>query len=290
MKIVISGCRGFIGGKLKKYLLQDKNVEINCLDIRNGQDMTKIETLGTLNDFDVFVHLAAKLYVPESFKNPHLFYNVNMLSTLNALELCREYDGRMIFVSSYVYGTPQYLPINEEHPLSASNPYAQSKIIGEMLCEGYNRDFNVPCTILRPFNIYGDGQNKSFLIPSIIHQINNGKTTINLKDPNPRRDFIHIDDVLKAIILSIYNKHSGIVRYNVSSGKSYSVLEVTEIIKKVLGSSKTVNFEFDVNEVRKNEVNETVGSYNKINEELGWEPEISFYEGMMRCIQTSTAR
>ena len=284
MKVVISGSEGFIGSQLKKYLLPENNIEVDYLDIQNGQDITNIETCTALNNFDVFIHLAAKSYVPESFKTPRSFYDVNLNGTLNALELCRKYTGRMIFISSYVYGEPQYLPINEEHPLHAFNPYAQSKIIGEMLCEGYHRDFNVPCTILRPFNIYGDGQSKSFLIPSILSQIKNGNSTIHLKDPNPRRDFVHIEDVVNAIMLSIYNNHTGIIHYNIASGKSYSVFEVTEIIKKVLGPTKEINFSFDSNEVRKNEILETVGSYDKINRELGWEPGISFYDGIMKCL------
>ena len=284
MKIVISGCKGFIGSKLTKTLDEKKNFEIKCLDIRSGQDVTNIKIMNKLDKFDVFIHLAAKSYVPESFKNPHSFYDVNMNGTLNALELCRKYNGRMIFISSYVYGKPEYLPINEEHPLHAFNPYAQSKLIGEMLCEGYHRDFNVPSTILRPFNIYGNGQSKSFLIPTILSQIKNGNSTIHLKDPNPRRDYVHIDDVVNAILLSIYNNHTGIIYYNVASGKSYSVFEVTEIIKKVLEPTQEINFTFSPNTVRKNEVLETVGSYDKINRELGWKPEISFYDGITRCL------
>jgi UDP-glucose 4-epimerase len=283
MKIVISGSEGFIGKRLKTAFQSNCDDEIISLDIINGHDLCKADTLNNIKPFDVFIHLAGLSYVPDSFRTPKKFYDVNISSTLNVLELCRKFKAKMIFISSYVYGNPEYLPIDENHPLKAFNPYAQSKIIGEQLCEGYYRDFGVGCIILRPFNIYGDGQNKSFILPSIVNQIKSGKKLIKLMDPDPRRDYIHVDDVVRAIQLCsnhIKETDGQLSQYNVASGKSYSVREVTELIASFGVRLKEIQFEFTPQEVRKNEVNETLGSYGKINCEIGWKPEISLAEGL----------
>ena len=129
-----------------------------------------------------------------------------------------------------VYGQPHYIPIDEEHPLQPTNPYARSKILGEELCRAYNTDFGVKCIILRPFNIYGVGQGKDFLIPSIIAQLRYGK--IELKDPAPKRDFIYILYVIYAYIKA--GEFSGDFDvFNIGYGKSYSVKEITKKIEKV---------------------------------------------------------
>lgn len=286
MKIVISGSEGFIGKKLKTAFQKNCTDKIDYLDIVNGHDLCDPETIMNIGPFDIFIHLAAISYVPDSFKNPKYFYDVNINSTLNVLELCREYKAKIIYISSYVYGEPEYLPIDENHPLKAFNPYAQTKIIGEMLCEGYYRDFGVGCTILRPFNIYGEGQNESFFLPSIVSQVKSGKKKIRLMDPNPRRDFIHVDDVVNAIKLcstKIKEDTNKLQYYNVASGKSYSALELTEIIKKVGVGFHKIKFEF-ANEVRKNEVNETIGSYEKLKKEIGWEPLVSIEDGLKKWL------
>jgi UDP-glucose 4-epimerase len=199
MKIAISGSEGFIGQALKSKLSLNINTELICIDIKNGDDLSYKKILDRIKEFDVFVHLAALSFVPDSYTKPHTFFDINFNTTLNALELCRKYKAKMIFLSSYVYGKPHYLPIDEKHPINAFNPYAQTKIIGEKLCESYNKDFNVPCFILRPFNIYGPRQNSLFLLPSILEQIKAGQKKILLNDPTPRRDFVNIYDVIEAM-------------------------------------------------------------------------------------------
>jgi len=146
------------------------------------------------------------------------------------LELCRINHAKMIFFSSYVYGHPQYQPIDENHPIQAFNPYSQTKVICESLCEGYNRDFKVPVIIFRPFNIYGTGQNPDFLIPTIIQQAKSGKIVI--KDDRPKRDYIHVEDIVKAIVAAIEagNTDNSIKTYNLGTGESYSVKEIADIV------------------------------------------------------------
>lgn len=279
MKIAITGSSGFIGKHLRK-MIQEKHPEFEVIemDLTNGIDLLDPVTLGAIPSFDTVVHLAGKSFVPDSFKNPHSFYYANVNSTLNVLELCRRNSARMILFSSYVYGTPQHLPIDEKHPINAFNPYAQSKLMCEELCKGYHRDFKVPALIFRPFNIYGPGQNESFLIPEIIAQIKSGKKHILLKDSRPRRDFVHVTDVANAVCKAITSNFDFDI-LNIASGTSYSVKELSEIVKKE-ASDPDLEFHFDASVVRPNEVLETVGSKEKINKVLNWEPLISLQEGI----------
>ena len=161
MKILITGFSGFIGKYLIELLKQTTH-ELILLDISNGFDICDWEQIKHFVGLDAIIHLANLSFVPASYEQPKKFYESNYLSTLNMLELCRINHAKMIFFSSYVYGHPQYQPIDENHPIQAFNPYAQTKVICESLCEGYNRDFHIPVTIFRPFNIYGKGQNPDF--------------------------------------------------------------------------------------------------------------------------------
>ena len=163
-KVVISGSKGFVGSSILQRI--DRNVyDIQEIDVAMGIDMTDRQVISKVGQFDSFIHLANLTYVPASYKDPEAFYRINYISTLNALELCRKYNAHLIYPSSYVYGKPKYLPVDEIHDISPFNPYAQSKVICEQLCNGYRRDFGISVSVLRPFNIYGKGQNNSFLIP-----------------------------------------------------------------------------------------------------------------------------
>jgi UDP-glucose 4-epimerase len=181
----------------------------------------------------------------------------------------------MIYVSSYVYGTPEYLPIDENHPVKAFNPYAQSKLLSEELCKGYNRDFDIPVTIFRPFNIYGPGQNPVFLIPSIIAQAKTGK--IKLEDPRPRRDFIYIDDVVNAYSKAIDTNFKKVEIFNLGSGISTSIHELTTIIQNKI--SDNISVEFSGVE-RKNEVLDTIANIDKAKALLYWIPRCSLQHGI----------
>lgn len=279
MKIVISGSNGFIGKKLVRDIKNAlPNITIIEIDRRSAINVLDIEQLNTIDSFDLVVHLAAKTYVPDSFIDPYTFYHTNILSTLNFLELCRKRRAKLIYISSYVYGLPNYLPVDENHPSKAFNPYGQSKLICENLCEGYNRDFGVPVIVFRPFNVYGDGQNKDFLIPSIFEQIKNGSSDILLKDPDPKRDFVHVKDVVGAIIKAIEKDFNDFQTLNICSGESYSVEEITIIVNKYL--KKKVLFKFNTSTKRKNEVNDTKGDRKKIENYLNWVPSLKLEEGI----------
>ena len=269
-KIAVTGSSGFVGKHLVNAFRQDWASVIQ-LDIDNGFDLSKSYDIIKVPKFDVIIHLAAKSFVPLSFESPFEFYYYNYLMTLNVMELARGFDAKVIFISSYLYGEPEYLPIDEKHPLKPHNPYAQTKLICEKLCEGYNRDFKLPVVILRPFNLYGLGQNENFLIPSIIKQIKSGK--IELNDPRPKRDLLYIDDFVAAILKIIKYDFSNFDIFNVGSGASLSVEEIVNTIKNVMQSKAETVFK---NIYRPNEVMNTVADNSKISKQFDWKPNIKF--------------
>ena len=280
MRIAVAGSDGFVG-KNVCALLKESGHTVFPIDITSGLDLCDTSVLDKVPAIDGFVHLANLVYVPASYEDPAKFYRVNYLTTLNALEICRKWNAKLVYISSYVYGPPQYLPVDEKHPVCPFNPYAQTKVICEKLCEGYQRDFGIKVSIVRPFNLYGVGQKGKLLIPEIFTQIKEGKKQIQLKAADPRRDYINVVDLARAIKLCI-EKDCSIGPYNVCSGESISVREITEIINRHI--KQKVNFSFSSSD-RLNEVNETRGAYNNLKA-LGWAPSISFEEGIKAIIKS----
>ena len=279
MRIVVAGSDGFVGQYVCR-LLEEAGHSIIKIDLNLGYDLSDNAIVEKIGPIDYFIHLANLVFVPGSYQEPERYYRINYLTTLNALEICRKYDARLIYASSYIYGQPQYLPVDEDHPLCPFNPYAQTKAICEKLCEGYDRDFKVKVSILRPFNIYGVGQKGMLLIPEIIGQLKEGKKQIQLKAATPRRDYVNVKDVAKAFVACVQdNSDYGV--YNVCTGESISVKEITEIINKHL--KKKVEFLFSESD-RPNEVDETKGSCKKL-EKLGWGPSMSFEEGIIEILK-----
>jgi len=278
-RIAITGGSGFVGSHLIKKL-KELGADIICLDIKNDIDITDWAKIQTIERFDTLVHLAAKSYVPDSYKYPRDFYHSNLIGTLNALELCRIHKSKMVFISSYVYGVPKYLPIDEKHPTEAFNPYAQTKIIGEQLCSDYCTHFDVPVVILRPFNIYGEGQNENFLIPAIIKQAKTGKILLN--DLRPRRDYIYIDDFIDLLVKVIAIDRTGCEIFNAGTGVSYSVNELANMICSLFKSSIVIASR---NQERKNEVLETIADITKAKKILNWTPKVDINEGLQRLKQ-----
>ena len=280
MIIAVAGSEGFVGKEVCKQL-ESGGHEIIKIDITQGFDLSDPKVIDSIPMVDWFIHLANLVYVPASYENPALFYRVNYMTTLNALEVCRKYKVRLVYISSYIYGPPQYLPVDEKHPINPFNPYAQTKVICEKLCEGYHRDFRVKVSVIRPFNLYGVGQKGKFLIPEIIGQLKEGKSEIQLKASSPRRDYINVVDVARAICMCAESDEE-YEAYNVCSGISVSVREITEIINKYLRNK--VTFKFSASD-RPNEVDESRGSCEKLKV-LGWEPTISFEEGIRAIIES----
>jgi nucleoside-diphosphate-sugar epimerase len=280
--IVIAGSKGFFGNNLISYLEKRQGFNIVKIDIEDGLDLSSSNIMDKINKFDYFVHFANISFVPDSFLMPQNFYHTNFETTLNALELCRKYRAKMIYISSYVYGNPKYLPVDEEHEISPFNPYAQSKAICEKLCEGYNRDFNIDITIFRPFNLYGFKQ-KTLIIAEIIEKIKNGEKLIQLQNSKPRRDYVNIKDAVNALYLAICSNLIGYNVFNIASNTSHSVKEITALFERHL-QDKSIKFIFNDNHIRRNEVLETRGSYDLAKKMIGWEPVISFDDGLKELL------
>lgn len=280
MNIAVAGSDGFVGRNVCAQLRATGH-SIIPIDVTQGIDLCDSQVVEKIPQIDCFIHLANLVYVPASYEDPAKFYRVNYLTTLNALEVCRKWNARLVYISSYIYGAPQYLPVDENHPVCPFNPYAQTKVICEKLCEGYHRDFGVKVSIVRPFNLYGVGQKGKLLIPEIIGQLKEGKTCIQLKASSPRRDYINVVDVARAIVTcAMSDEPYGV--YNACSGESISVREITEIINRNLRTK--VDFSFSASD-RPNEVDESRGSCEKLKK-LGWSPTVSFEEGIRQILRS----
>ena len=276
--IIVTGGSGFVG-KFLLNELKECGYKVTNVDISTGYDILNWEKIKNLKNFDVVIHLAAKSYVPHSYSSPHEFYHTNVVGTLNMLELCRLNDARMVFTSSYVYGIPSYIPIDEKHRLESLNPYSHTKILGENLCESYYNNFRVPITILRPSNIYGEGQNNNFLIPTILSQLNKGN--IKLKDKRPKRDYIYVKDMVRAYVLALESMEEYFRVFNIGSGKSYSVERIASTIVKE--SKKDIHISFSDSD-RKVEVMDLKYDIKNASKFLKWKPIYSIEEGIKKII------
>ncbi len=275
-RILVTGSSGFIGTNLLNRL-KSNGYDVVTFDVEDGDIATAEFNFPKL---DHVIHLASKTYVPASWENPLDLYRTNASGTTNILDLCRKQGCSLTYISSYVYGTPQYLPVDENHPVAPVSPYNHSKLVAEDICRFYAEQFGVPVTILRPVNIFGPGQKESFLIPFIIQQaLDSSIKTVEVMDLRPKRDFLYIDDFMDLITLTIGRKSYGV--FNVGSGYSVSVQEIIETILKISRISKPY---LDKKIERKNEVWDVYVSVAKAKAGLGWEPKTTFAEGIEKII------
>jgi nucleoside-diphosphate-sugar epimerase len=274
--VLVTGSEGFIGKQLVSAL-RSREYEVCEFDRKDG-DISG--TSLNLPHTDHVIHLASMVFVPLSWEDPFPFYKTNVLGTVNILEHCRKTGSQLIYVSSYVYGVPKYLPVDELHPVDVVSPYNHSKYLAEEVCRFYADKFKIPVVIIRPANIFGPGQNPEFLIPTIINQVfNSGVDKIKVMDLRPRRDYLFISDFIEALICSLPLK--GFHVYNVGSGRSVSVQEIISTILNQTGISKET---ISSGKERANEIWDMFMDIRKFSEETGWKPEITFEEGIGQCV------
>jgi nucleoside-diphosphate-sugar epimerase len=270
--VLVTGASGFIGTHLVKALRAAGHV-VFTHSTRQG-DIAKC-SLSFEGVGHVF-HLAARTFVPDSWSAPLGFYEVNLLGTVNVLEFCRNCEASLTLMSSYVYGRTARLPISENESLQAFNPYSHTKILAEETGRYYQQQFGVPVTIIRPFNIYGPGQECRFLIPAILAQAIDPKTAaIVVADLRPRRDYIFITDLINLLMSTVFRRDGG--TFNAGSGSSWGVDEVIGIVNQLLPAPKAVRSE---GRLRQEEVLDVVADITRARREFGWEPRVALRDGL----------
>jgi nucleoside-diphosphate-sugar epimerase len=276
---LITGGSGFIGRALI-HRLDSKGVSVIGLSRSHG-DISDQATLGPYRRSEIrhVFHLAARSFVPQSWSEPIEFHRVNTTGTLNVLEFCRERRVSLTYVSAYLYGQPVEQPIREDHPLVPNNPYSLSKMQAEIACEFYARTHGLQVAVIRPFNVYGFGQDENFLIPTILRQVLTANE-IEVQDLAPKRDYLYIDDLVE-LLLATLNAPAGYNVYNGGTGSSLSVAEVIAAAQVEAGTSKPVRC---VQSVRKHEIHDTRADVQKARKELGWSHKYEFRDGVRTIV------
>ena len=307
-KILVTGSDGFIGSHLTEELVRAgyqvkafvyynsfntwgwldtlpsdvmKNVEIFQGDVRdpNGVKEAMKETAAVF-------HLAALIAIPFSYHSPDTYVDTNIKGTLNILQAAREQDLERVLVTSTseVYGTAQYVPMDEKHPFKGQSPYSATKIGADRLAESFYRSFQLPVSIVRPFNTFGPRQSARAVIPTIITQLLAGKEKIHLGSLTPTRDFNYVKDTVNGFI-KIYESERTIgEEINIATQHEISIGELAEeLIRQINPNAKIV---CDEERLRpeKSEVNRLLGSNKKIKELTDWKPVYSFEEGLSETI------
>lgn len=275
-KIFVTGSSGFIGKELLKKipesnLITDSNGS-ERIDLQNKEEVMKIDSVDTV------IHLAGK--TPQSELEEIEYFRNNLIGTMNILEYCtKKKIKKLIYVSSYVYGNPNYSPIDENHSIQPHNAYTESKYLGERLCEFFSKNSELNVIILRPFNIFGEKMKEGYLLTNLVNSAKTNKKTIII-NKNSKRDFLHVEDFVDLILKTIdYNCKFEI--FNVGSGISFSFVEIIKKIQDII--QKNLNIEYAENSQEFIPIIES--NISKIKNNLKWEPKIKFDEGLIRLLK-----
>lgn len=304
--VLVTGAGGFIGSHLVERL-----VELGC----NTRALVRYSSLGSwgwlehspvkreleviLGDVrdrdsvrqaasgvDIIFNLAALIAIPYSYQSPLSYIRTNVEGTLNVLQVARELDvSRVVQTStSEVYGTAQYVPIDEAHPLQGQSPYSASKIASDKLAESFYLSFGVPVATIRPFNTFGPRQSTRAVIPTIITQALN-QSEICLGNLAPTRDFNYVADTVEGFICMAKSPNAIGETINIGSGQEISIGDLAKAILAVLGKNIPITCEQQRLRPTKSEVNRLCAANTKAKELLGWEPKYSLKEGLAQTIE-----
>ncbi len=308
MKVLVTGADGFIGSHLVEELVK-KGYEVRAfvyynsfntwgwLDTLPGSVMEHVEIFqGDIRDpngvrvamqqAEAVFHLAALIAIPFSYHSPDTYVDTNIKGTLNVLQAARELGTRRVLITSTseVYGTAQYVPIDEKHPFQGQSPYSATKIGADRLAESFYRSFNLPVTIVRPFNTYGPRQSARAVIPTVITQLLAGKTEIKLGSLTPTRDFNYVKDTANGFI-SIFESDQTIgEEINIATQKEISIgMLAEELIRQI---NPDLHIICDEQRLRpeKSEVNRLLGCNAKIRELTKWQPMYTLEQGLAETI------
>ncbi len=306
-KILITGADGFIGSHLTEFL-SEKNYDIRALSYYNSfnnwgwlehtECLEKIEIVSgdirdlkfcesIIQDVDIVINLAALIGIPYSYKAPESYIETNVKGTLN---LCQVLKNKKIkrFLntsSSEVYGTAVYVPIDENHPLQPQSPYSASKIGSDAIAMSYYHSFDLPLSVVRPFNTYGPRQSARAIIPNIISQILSGNKEINLGNTSPTRDFTYVKDTCNAFY-EILNSSKTIGRtINIGTNTEVSVLDTFNLINSLIGSNAVIKYDENRSRPESSEVERLICDNSLIRKITNFKPKISFEEGLSETIR-----
>lgn len=307
-KVLVTGADGFIGSHLVEKLLEEgKRVKAfvyynsfntwGWLDTLPSQMLKEIEIFtGDIRDpngvreaakgVDEVFHLAALIAIPFSYHSPDSYIDTNIKGTLNVLQAARDFNLKRVLVTSTseVYGTAQYVPIDEKHPFQGQSPYSATKIGADRLAESFYRSFDTPITIVRPFNTYGPRQSARAVIPTIISQLLAGRDHIKLGSLSPTRDFNYVKDTVNGFVEIAKSDKTIGEEINIATQQEISIGQLaSEIINQINPDAKIV---CDEQRLRpeNSEVNRLLGSNQKIKALTCWEPEYTFKEGLTETI------
>lgn len=307
-KILVTGADGFIGSHLTEELVK-KGYDVKAfvfynsfnskgwLDTLDSDIMDKVEVFaGDVRDpngvrqamrgCSAVFHLAALIAIPFSYHSPDSYVDTNIKGTLNILQAARDLDLERILITSTseVYGTAQYVPIDENHPYQGQSPYSATKIGADRLAESFYRSFELPVTIVRPFNTYGPRQSARAVIPTIITQLLSGMEEIKLGSLTPTRDFNYVKDTANGFI-SIYESDKTVgEEINIATQKEISIGDLAnELIRQINPNAHII---CDEQRLRpeKSEVNRLLGCNKKIMQLTDWKPKYTFEHGLRETI------
>jgi NAD dependent epimerase/dehydratase len=305
-KILITGADGFIGSHLTELLVRE-GYQVKALSQYNSfnfwgwlEDVRCLKEIEVVNgdvrdphyckqitkNVDIVFHLAALIAIPHSYSAPDSYVDTNIRGTLNICQAALENGVKRIIhtSTSEVYGTAQYVPIDEKHPLQAQSPYSATKIAADAMAMSFYNTFNLPVTIARPFNTYGPRQSARAVIPSIISQIANGKKKIRLGDVTPTRDFNYVADTCRGFLeLARCDKAIG-ETVNIGSNFEISVGDTLNLIRELMNSD--VELVTDEQRIRpeKSEVFRLWCDNTKIHDMTGFEPKYNIRQGLSETI------
>jgi NAD-dependent epimerase/dehydratase len=307
-KVLVTGADGFIGSHLTESLLE-KGYDVKAfvyynsfnnwgwLDTFPKEKLDQIEIFaGDIRDpngvreamkgVDEVFHLAALIAIPFSYHSPDSYVDTNIKGTLNVLQAARELDTSRILVTSTseVYGTAQYVPIDEKHPFQGQSPYSATKIGADRLAESFYRSFNLPVSIVRPFNTFGPRQSARAVIPTIISQLLAGKDKIELGALTPTRDFNYVKDTAAGFIAIAESDKTIGEEINIATQREISIGDLAkEIIAQINSDAEIV---CDEKRLRpeKSEVNRLLGDNTKIKALTNWKQQYTFEEGIAETI------
>jgi NAD dependent epimerase/dehydratase len=307
--ILITGADGFIGSHLTEQLVKEghrvkafayynsfnnwgwldtlpkdvmKEIEVFTGDVRDPNGVKE-----SMKGMDEVYHLAALIAIPFSYHSPDTYVDTNIKGTLNVLQAARELEISRLLVTSTseVYGTAQYVPIDENHPYQGQSPYSATKIGADRLAESFYRSFNMPITIVRPFNTYGPRQSARAVIPTIITQLLAGKEEIELGSLSPTRDFNFVKDTANGFIEIAKSPNTIGEEINIATQDEISIGQLADELIKQINPAASIICDEQRLRPEKSEVNRLLGSNEKIKELTNWKPNYSFEEGLAETIE-----